>query len=347
MTKKCRTVKKWKYERKSVLALIRLFFIAVKRGLYVPFLICNKYAAEIFFIFKAAVRSDGCNPVHLFLKEDIIMAKKFTEEQTAVFRKCIRAGLSIEDIKNPDYNVAQLHELYLAKKAGLDISLYSDPAISAETMREIRRTAAADVDVGKLVHTVVQTGAYNDSQAKEIMDAARRGLNLKNMLNPELNALQMKQIKFGERDGIDTGVYADSAFSAEQMQKLRFELVVQKIIERLKEFFSQAWNKFVNWVREELPAEQVQGNSYAEDSAEQFISDKIYKEVCIYFESEQTEETGETLQSVTEKISKKIISGELMAESEIQQKQEFYNAINEPPVIIVEAEFEEDLAMEM
>lgn len=116
------------------------------------------------------------------------MAKKFTEEQTAVFRKCIRAGLSIEDIKNPDYNVAQLHELYLAKKAGLDISLYSDPAISAETMREIRRTAAADVDVGKLVHTVVQTGAYNDSQAKEIMDAARRGLNLKNMLNPELNA---------------------------------------------------------------------------------------------------------------------------------------------------------------
>ena len=145
-------MKKWKYERKSVLALIRLFFIAVKRGLYVPFLICNKYAAEIFFIFKAAVRSDGCNPVHLFLKEDIIMAKKFTEEQTAVFRKCIRAGLSIEDIKNPDYNVAQLHELYLAKKAGLDISLYSDPAISAETMREIRRTAAADVDVGKLVH---------------------------------------------------------------------------------------------------------------------------------------------------------------------------------------------------
>ena len=234
------------------------------------------------------------------------MAKKFTEEQTAVFRKCIRAGLSIEDIKNPDYNVAQLHELYLAKKAGLDISLYSDPAISAETMREIRRTAAADVDVGKLVHTVVQTGAYNDSQAKEIMDAARRGLNLKNMLNPELNALQMKQIKFGERDGIDTGVYADSAFSAEQMQKLRFELVVQKIIERLKEFFYQAWNKFVNWVREELPAEQANGTSNAEGSTEQFISDKIYKEVCVYFESEQIEETGETLQSVTEKISKKI-----------------------------------------
>lgn len=275
------------------------------------------------------------------------MAKKFTEEQTTVFRKCIRAGLSIEDIKNPDYNVAQLQELYLAKKAGLDISLYNNPAISAETMREIRSTAAEGVDVGKLVKAVVQTGAYNDSQIKEIMDAARHGLNLKNMLNPELDALQMRQIKFGERNGIDTGVYADSAFSAEQMQKLRFELVVQKIIEQLKEFFSQAWNKFVNWVREEKSAEQIQEISSASDSAEQFISDKIYNEVCVYFEAEQTEETGETLDAVAEKISEKIISGELMEEAEIWERQSSYEAINEPPVIVIDTEYEEYAAMEM
>lgn len=290
------------------------------------------------------------------------MAKKFTEDQISVYRKCIRAGLSIEDIKNPDFNANQLQELYLAKKTGLDISLYCNPSISAETMREIRCTSAAGVDIKNLVNTVVKTGAYNDEQTKEIMDAARHGLNLKNMLNPELDALQMKQIKLGEREGLDTGVYAVSAFSAEQMQKLRFELLVRKTIENIKEFFSQAWNRFVDWVREEMPAERIQqlsnvektssADRYISDSAAQFLSEKIYNEICTYFEAEHTEEAvSESSESVTEiiseKISSQIITGEIMSETEVWQRQNSYEEISEPPVIVVDTEIEDELAMEM
>lgn len=188
------------------------------------------------------------------------MAKsKYSDKQVAVFQKFIRAGFDINDVKNPDFNEKQLKELYLGRKAGIDISLYCLPELPAEAMKELRKTAAAGVDLKEIAKTVIQTGKYNRDQTLQILDAAKHGVNFKNMLNPDLDHLQMRQIKLGERYGIDTNVYASPDFSAEQMQRLRLELIVQKVIETIKEFFKKKWEKFLEWVRyQETPPEETE-----------------------------------------------------------------------------------------
>lgn len=176
---------------------------------------------------------------------------KYSNKQVDVLRKFIRAGFDINDVKNPEFSEKQLNELYLGKKAGIDISLYCLPKVSAEVMKEFRKTASAGIDLKEIALTVMRTGEYNRDQTLQILDAAKHGVNFKNMLDPDLDHLQMRQIKLGERYGIDTNVYASPDFTAEQMKALRVELIVRKVLETIKEFFKEIWDKFLKLTQTE------------------------------------------------------------------------------------------------
>ena len=244
------------------------------------------------------------------------MAKvKYNDKQVAVFRKFIRAGFDIEAVKNPDLNEKQLRELYLARKANIDISLYAFPKVSAEEMKELRKSAAAGVNLKDIAETVIRTGDYNKEQTLQILDAARHGVSFKNMLNPELDHLQMRQIKLGERYGIDTSIYSTTDFSAEQMQSLRLELTVQKVIERIKEFFKERWDSILEWagrkkitpemaeeINDIVSAQSPKGivNQLISESALTVIAAKVYDKVSAQILEGEKEIENETVQSTTE-----------------------------------------------
>lgn len=242
------------------------------------------------------------------IKGEKTMAKaKYSDNQVAVLRKFIRAGYDIGAVKNPELNEKQLKELYLGVKSGLDISLYNSPKISAEEMKELRRSAAKGVDLRNFAEAVIKTGEYNKEQTLQILDAAKHGISYKNMLNPELGYLQMRQIKLGERYGIDTSVYADADFSAEQMQQLRLELIVRKVMENIRNFFREAWEKICNSAAHNIPQEEAANIKEAVlTSSEEGLADRLFSEA--------------TLIIVSSKISDKIVEQVLEAERGLENE---------------------------
>ncbi|MBD5081121.1 MAG: hypothetical protein HDT44_05075 [Ruminococcaceae bacterium] len=264
---------------------------------------------------EKSVLTESTEMTNLINEEKTMAKVKYNDKQVAVFQKFIRAGYGIEEVKNPEFNEKQLKELYLGKKAGLDISLYCSPKISAEEMKELRRTAASGVDLQKIAETVIHTGDYNTEQTLQILDAAKHGVSFENMLNPELDHLQMRQIKLGECYGIDTSIYATTDFSAEQMQSLRLELTVQKVIERIKEFFKERWDSILEWAgRKKITpemAEEINDIVSAQSPkgiVEQLISEssltviaaKVYNKVSTQILEGEKEIENETVQSTTE-----------------------------------------------
>lgn len=210
--------------------------------------------------------------------------EEYSNEQVAVFRKFIRAGFDIRDIqKSPQFNEKQLKELYLGKRAGIDISTYCSPKVSTEEMKMCRRNYALNFDF------------YNQNQRQQILDAAKYNVDFNKMLNFYLDHLQMRQIKLGERYGIDTSVYNLPNFSAEQMQQLRFELIVRKVIETIKENHFERWEKIIESAKHEKPPTEDSADlndivsmsrtdgvieTYMFNSELAVIANKVYERVC-------------------------------------------------------------------
>lgn len=83
-------------------------------------------------------------------------------------------------------------------------------------------------------------------------------LDVKLFANPDYSAEQMKQIRLGVKNDIDYEVYANRNFSAEQMQKIRLEMLIAKIIDYIKEKFTQLYQSmkaYANLYMTKLPVE--------------------------------------------------------------------------------------------
>lgn len=232
-----------------------------------------------------------------------MIKEEFSDEQVAVLQKFIRAGFDINDIKSPRLSEKQLKELYLGKKAGIDISMYNSPTISAEEMKELRQNFA------------LRFYKYNQNQIIQLLDAVKHNVNYIKILNPELNHLQMRQIKLGERYRIDTSIYASPIFNDEQMQRLRAELIARKVVETTEEFCSDKWEKILERASdEELPAEDSADlkdiiefshtnglmETYLFNSGLAVISNKVYKRVFAMLLENERELENETIFQIKE-----------------------------------------------
>lgn len=236
------------------------------------------------------------------------MAKaKYSDKQVAAFRKFLRAGYDLEAVKNPDFNENQLKELYLGLKSGLDISLYNNPKILAEEMKELRKSAAKGVDLKRFAEAVINTGEYNKEQTLQILDAAKHGVNYSRMLNPDLDHLQMRQIKLGERYGIDTSVYATADFSAEQMQQLRLELIVRRVMDNIKNFFKEVWEKIFKTAELNITEEEAANIKEAVSvNSEQGLADKLFSNATLIIISS----------NIYDKVAEQILEAEAGLENE-------------------------------
>ena len=92
----------------------------------------------------------------------------------------------------------------------------------------------------------------------EILKGIRQRLPVKEYANKKFSPEQMKQIRLGVKNGIDYEVYANGNFSAEQMQKIRLEMLIAKIIDYIKEKFTQLYQSmkaYANLYMTKLPVE--------------------------------------------------------------------------------------------
>lgn len=242
-----------------------------------------------------------------------MIKEMFSDEQVAVFQKFIRSGFDIDEVKSTRLNANQLKELYLGMKAGVDTSMYCTPMISAEEMKELRRRFSIVFD------------NYDQDQIIQILDAAKYGVNFRIMLKPKLDHLQMRQVKLGGRYGIETSVYSSPNFSAEQMRQLRIELIVKKVIEAVKEFYCEKWEKILEWAKcEEPPTEDSEDlndivsmsrtdgviETYIFNAELAVIANKVYElvdKMLIENEKALVDERVLHIKIITDRVSDKLV----------------------------------------
>ena len=91
---------------------------------------------------------------------------------------------------NEGYNYPQIEQIYMGKRAGIDISIYSDPTIPFEDMQEIRYGLETRLDVSKYA-----SKHFNAMQKRVIREGLESGIDVSVYAKPEITASHMDEIK--------------------------------------------------------------------------------------------------------------------------------------------------------
>ncbi len=159
--------------------------------------------------------------------------KFFKKEQMVEILKGLMQGVDITEYNRKELSAEQMKELRLGLRAGMDVSEWNSKYISADVMRELRKYDKQGI---KLQDKHIDASKYDAQQLKEIRLGINQKVTIKHYLNPEYTAEQMKEIRLGQRANLKSEIYESPDFSAEQMRMLRHRLIVNKIIDVLKNF---------------------------------------------------------------------------------------------------------------
>ena len=114
---------------------------------------------------------------------------------------------------------AQIEQLKLGKKNGVDIRVYGDPKLSAEQMREIRKGLENGIDAA-----VYASPEYPEDVMRALRINAKFGVNIKYFVNPKLNVDQIFELSTGWLSGVEISKFADPSIPANDMAKIRIDL---------------------------------------------------------------------------------------------------------------------------
>ena len=232
--------------------------------------------------------------------------KHYDARQMAEIMKGMMQGVDVDQYRNVDMDADKMKELRLGLRSGVDASPCNNKDISAEAMRELRLGARKvleikDIDVSK----------YNGEQLRELRLGLQQGLELKvsGYLNSDYEAAQMRELRLGLRAGLDISAYQDVHFTAEQMQQIRYRLVLQNIMQILRNFLEEAkiWlsqrvENLADMLSIKIPTPEIHGlleEIPAEQSPAKQIEDILIK-------SEMADEAVLQSEAVHEELTKSI-----------------------------------------
>lgn len=230
----------------------------------------------------------------------------YDARQMAEIMKGMKQGVDVDQYRNVDMDADKMKELRLGLRSGVDVSPWNNKDISARAMRELRLGARKvleikDIDVSK----------YNGEQLREIRLGLQQGLGLKvsDYLNSDYEAAQMRELRLGLRAGLDISVYQDIHFTDAQMQQLRYRLVLQNIMQILRNFLEEAkiWlsqrvENLADMLSIKIPTPEIHGlleELPAEQSPAKQIEDILIK-------SEMADEAVLQSEAVHEELTKSI-----------------------------------------
>ncbi len=192
-------------------------------------------------------------------EEQTKKAEYISEKAMAEILKGIRQRLPVKEYANKKFSPEQMKQIRLGMKSGISYQLYAAPYISPSAMKQWRKMLEKGVGDKDIIDYLAQDGrSYDAEQIKQIRMGMKDKLDVKLFANPDYSAEQMKQIRLGVKNDIDYEVYANGNFSAEQMQKIRLEMMIAKIIDFIKEKFTQLYQSmkaYANLYMTKLPVE--------------------------------------------------------------------------------------------
>ena len=133
-----------------------------------------------------------------------------------------RAGFGFASIPYTELDDEQVHELFLAKVAGIDehsllVRDSNGDFLDARKMKQIRLALKNDIDLSSACSYDLSA-----SQLKEVRFCLEEKMNAGVIASGEYSAAQMRQIRLGMHSGLDVSVYADAEkYSAEFMRLIR------------------------------------------------------------------------------------------------------------------------------
>lgn len=156
--------------------------------------------------------------------------------------KGIRQRLNVNEYANKGFDAEQMKEIRLGMKSGISYQLYAAPYISPKAMHQWRKTLEKGINEKSIIDFLADDGrAYDFEQVKQIRLGLQDKLDIKEYANPDFSAAQMKEIRLGMKNGINYSLYSTGEYSAEQMHVLRFEMLIAKIIDYIKEKFTSIY----------------------------------------------------------------------------------------------------------
>lgn len=192
-------------------------------------------------------------------EEQTKKAEYISEKAMAEILKGIRQRLPVKEYANKKFSPEQMKQIRLGMKSGISYQLYAAPYISPSAMKQWRKMLEKGVGDKDIIDYLAQDGrSYYAEQIKQIRMGMKDKLDVKLFANPDYSAEQMKQIRLGVKNDIDYEVYANGNFTAEQMQKIRLEMLIAKIIDFIKEKFTQLYQSmkaYANLYMTKLPVE--------------------------------------------------------------------------------------------
>ena len=143
--------------------------------------------------------------------------------------------------------------LYNGLDANLDITIYANPAYSAEKIQVILDALLMGVDVEYYKEEYDKDDVYDhEEDLKIIFDGIKQGLDVSKYSSIDYNYEQKVQIKNGLEANLDVSIYADPGFDEDQMailfKALRLNLDVSRLAN--KEYTYQKMEMIFNALKQ-------------------------------------------------------------------------------------------------
>ena len=151
-----------------------------------------------------------------FIKEIITKKKnKYTEVKRVNTTQNEKTLSKLEDL----YTKQQIEQLKIGKSEGLDIRIYANPSISAESMKELRLGMKQGLNVRPLAHP-----DFKPQAIKFYIMELKDGIDIKQFLNPAYDIEQLSSLSLAVELGLDISKMANPKLNANEMEEIRERL---------------------------------------------------------------------------------------------------------------------------
>ena len=169
--------------------------------------------------------------------------KVYTQEQFNEIRKGIRNGVDVSKYKSINLNHLQMKEIRLGLESGIDVSAYNDHKFNANQMKEMRMGLSKSFDMKKY-------RGFTGEQLREIRLGLDRNLDVTKYANKRFHPEQMKLIRTGMQAGLDVALYNNPRFDISMMKKIQMDLMMKRIMDRIKEMFYHIKDRIADLIDE-------------------------------------------------------------------------------------------------
>ena len=142
---------------------------------------------------------------------------EFDEYQMEQIRWGLEAGMNVSVYADPAFDSNQMVQIFVGLNEGLNVSIYADPLYNSLQMKQLRECLEEGLDVSVYNDPYLEWNKMYDIRCA--MESSKLGTSIL-----DFDDNQMEQIRCGLKGGLDISVYADQKYDSDQMFHIRWGL---------------------------------------------------------------------------------------------------------------------------